>query len=48
MDGTETVADEEPVIQDCMVSHLSGRPRAFLLSEKDTFFVVRWGGGGVV
>ncbi len=45
MEGTEAVADEEPVIQDCTVSQLSGRPRLFLLAEKDTFKL--WLGGGV-
>jgi hypothetical protein len=47
MEGTEGVADEEPVIQDCTVSQLSGRPRLFLLAEKEYVQTAAWWGGRV-
>jgi hypothetical protein len=46
MEGNEGVADEEPVIQDCTVSQLSGRPRLFLLAEKEYVQTAAWWGGG--
>ncbi len=33
MGGVDVVAVEEPVIQNCMISQLSGRPKSALLAE---------------
>ncbi len=47
VEGADVVAIEEPVIQDCMVSQFSGRPKSILLAEKNTFRLWGWVGGGV-
>jgi hypothetical protein len=46
VEGADVVAIEEPVIQNCMDSQFSGRPKSALLAEKEYVQTVGLGGGG--